>query len=45
MIQANAKAERVSSKKLDEVLSHKKHFFDKTGLGYTRESSSTVNVS
>ena len=33
------------SKKLDEVLSHKKPFSDKTGLGCTGESSSAVNVS
>ena len=43
--QANAKVDRVSSKKLDAVLSHQKPFSDKTGLGYTRESSSAVNVS
>ena len=45
MLQANAKVERVSSKKLDEVLSHQKSFSDKTGLGYTSESSSVVNIS
>ena len=45
MVQANAKVERVSSKKLDEVLSHQKPFFDKTGLGYTGESSSAMNIS
>ena len=45
VVQANAKVERVSSKKLDEVLSHQKPFSDKTGLGYTRESSSAINVS
>ena len=45
MVQANAKVERVSSKKLDEVLSHQKPFSDKTGLGYTRESSSAINIS
>ena len=45
VVQANAKVERVSSKKLNEVLSHQKPFFDKTGLGYTGESSSVVNVS
>ena len=45
MVQANAKVERVSIKKLDDVLSHQKPFFDKTGLGYTGESSSTVNIS
>ena len=39
VVQANAKVERVSSQKLDEVLSHQKPFFDRTGLGYTRESS------
>ena len=45
MIQANAKVERVSSKKLDEVLAHKKSFSDKSGLGYTVESSLSVKVS
>ena len=45
MVQANAKVERVSSKKLDEVLSHQKSFSDKTGLGYSGESSLTTNIS
>ena len=45
MVQANVKVERVFSKKLDEVLSHKKPFSDKTRLGYTGESSSVVNIS
>ena len=45
VFQANAKVERVSSKKLDEVLSHQKPFFDRTRLGYTRESSSAFNIS
>ena len=45
VIQANAKVEQVSSKKLGEVLSHQKPFSNKTGLGYTGESSSAVNVS
>ena len=45
MVQANAKIERGSTKKLDEVLSHQKPFSDKTGLRYTGESSSAVNVS
>ena len=45
VVQANAKVERISSKKLDDVLSHQKPFSDKTGLGYTGESSSTVNIS
>ena len=45
VVQANAKVERVSTKKLDDVCSHKKSFFDKTRLGYTGESSSAVNIS
>ena len=45
VIQANAKVERVSTKKLDDVLSSQKTFSDKTGLGYTGESSSAVNIS
>ena len=36
---------RVSSKKLDEVLAHQKPFSDKSGLGYTGESSSAANIS
>ena len=32
MVQANAKVERVSSKKLDKVLAHQKPFSDKSGL-------------
>ena len=45
VVQANAKVERESTKKLDDVLSHKKSFSDKIRLGYTEESSSTVNIS
>ena len=45
VVQANAKVERVSTRKLDDVLSHQKPFFDKTRLGYTGESSSAVNIS
>ena len=45
MVQVNVKVERVSAKKLDDVLSHQKPFSDKTRLGYTRESSSVVNIS
>ena len=45
VVQANAKVERVSTKKLDDVLSSQKTFFDKTRLGYTGESSSAVNIS
>ena len=44
VVQANTKVERVSTKKLDDVLSSQKTF-DKTGLGYTGESNSTVNIS
>ena len=36
--------ERVASKKLDEVLAHQMPFSDKSGLGYSRESSSSANV-
>ena len=45
VVQANAKVERISIKKLDDVLSHQKPISDKTGLGYTRESSSAMNIS
>ena len=42
-VQANAKVERISSKKLDDVLSHQKPFSNKTE-GYNGESSSAVNM-
>ena len=45
LVQVNAKVERVSSKKLDEVLSHQKPFSDRTGLEYIGQSSSAVNIS
>ena len=45
VVQANAKVERVSTKKFDDVLSSQKTSFDKIGLGYTGESSSAVNIS
>ena len=45
VVQSNAKVERVSTKKLDDVLSQRKPFFDKSGLGYTGESSSAANLS
>ena len=45
VVQANAKVEQVSTKKLDDILSHQKPFFDKTGLGYIGESSLVVNIS
>ena len=45
MVQANAKVERVSSKMLDEVLSHQKSFSNKIKLGYNGENSSAANIS
>ena len=44
VVQANAKIDRVSTKKLNDVISSKKSFSDKTGLGYTGESSKGVKV-
>ena len=44
VVQANSKVDRVSTKKLDDVISSKKSFSDKTGLAYTGESSSGVKV-
>ena len=38
------KIERVTTKKLDDVISSQKHFSDKFGLGYTGGSSSSSNV-
>ena len=40
VVQANAKIERVSTKKLDNVISSQKQLSDKSDLGYTRGSSS-----
>ena len=45
VVQANAKVEQVSTKKLDDFLSSQKTSSDKTELGYTGESSSAVNIS
>ena len=42
--QANAKIERVSTKKLNDVISSQKQFSDKSGLGYTGGSSSSGSV-
>ena len=39
IIQANVKVERISTKKLDNVLSSQKSSHDRTGLGYTGEGS------
>ena len=44
VVQANAKIERVSTKKLDDVISSQKQFSDKSGLGYTGGSSSLGSV-
>ena len=43
-MQANAKIERVSNKKLDDVISYQKQFLDKSVLGYTGGSSSSGSV-
>ena len=43
-MQANAKIERVTTKKLDGVISSQKSFSDKFGLGYTGGSNSFGNV-
>ena len=43
-MQANAKIERVTTKKLDDIISSQKSFSDKSGLGYTGGSSSSGNV-
>ena len=45
VVQANVKIERVSIKKLDDVLSKQKSFSDKSSLRYTGESNSTANIS
>ena len=44
VVKANAKIERVSTKKLNDVISFKKQFSDKSGLGYTGGSSSSGSV-
>ena len=41
IIRANVKVERISTKKLDNVLSSQKSSHDKPGLGYTGEGSSS----
>ena len=45
VVQAIAKVERVSTKKVGDVFSSQKTFSDKTGLGYTGESSLAVSIS
>ena len=44
VVQENAKIERVSMKKLDDVISSQKHFSDKFELGYTGRNSSSANA-
>ena len=44
VVQANTKIKRVSTKKLDDVISSQKHFSDKSGLGYSGGSSLLSNV-
>ncbi|XP_065634592.1 uncharacterized protein LOC136069720 [Quercus suber] len=44
MVQAQAKIERVSSRKLEDVISSQKHFSDKSGVGYTGGSSSSAKA-
>ena len=44
VVQTNAKIERVSIKKLNDVISSQKQFSDKSGLGYTGGSSSSGSV-
>ena len=44
VVQAKSKIERVSTKKLDDVISSQKHFSNKSGLVYTGRSSSSGSV-
>ena len=44
VVQANTKIERVSTMKLDDIISSQKHFSDKFELGYTGGSSSLGSV-
>ena len=44
VVQANAKMEKVSTKKLNVVISSQKQFLDKSGLGYTEGRSSSGSV-
>ena len=43
-MQANAKIEKVSTKKLNDIISSQKQFSDKSRLGYTEGSSSSGSV-
>ena len=44
VVQANAKIEKVSTKKLNDVISSQKQFLDKSGLGYKGGRSSSGSV-
>ena len=44
VVQPNAKIERVSTKKLNDVISSQKNFSKKSRLGYTGGSSSSGNI-
>ena len=44
VVQVNAKIERVSTKKLNDVISSQNQFSDKSGLGYIGRSSSSRSV-
>ena len=44
VVQVNAKIERVSTKKLNDVISSEKQFSDKSKLGYPKGSSSSGSV-
>nr|POE56924.1 hypothetical protein CFP56_27875 [Quercus suber] len=44
VVQSHAKVDRISSRKLDDVISSQKHASDKSGLGYTGGSSSSAKV-
>ena len=44
VVQANAKIEKVSTKKLNDVISSQKQFSDKFSLGYIGGSSSSGSV-
>ena len=43
-MQANTKIERVSTKKLDDVISSQKHFLEKSELGFIGGSRSSGSV-
>ena len=44
VVQENAKIERVTTKKLDDIISFQKIFSEKSGLRYTEGSSTSGNI-